>query len=65
MVAAAPGWCALSVDGKERGATPVASMDLPAGAHELECRMPNGKVRTATVTVQDGATSRYRFVLED
>lgn len=65
LVSAAPGWCTLSVDGKDKGPTPIAGLDLPAGGHQLRCEMPNGKVRTASVTIQDGATSKYKFALED
>jgi len=65
LVTAAPGWCTLSVDGKDRGPTPVAGVDLPAGAHQLRCDVPGGKIRTANVTVQDGATSRYKFALDE
>jgi hypothetical protein len=65
LVAAGPGWCALVVDGKERGPTPAPSIDLPPGSHHLECRTMGGRVKTATVTIQEGATSRYRFALDD
>jgi serine/threonine-protein kinase len=64
-VSAAPGWCNLTVDGKERGPTPVAGMDLPAGPHQLRCDAPGGKFKTTSVTIQDGATSRIKIVLDD
>jgi serine/threonine protein kinase len=65
FVTATPGWCSVAVDGKERGPTPVAGIDLPPGTHRLECRAPGGKVRTSTVTIQDGAPARFKFVLGD
>jgi eukaryotic-like serine/threonine-protein kinase len=65
VVNAAPGSCAITVDGRERGTTPLASLDLPAGPHQLVCKAQAGKPRTATVTVLDGATSKYRFALDD
>jgi hypothetical protein len=65
LVSAAPGWCALSIDGKERGPTPIAGVDLPAGAHQLECRAPGGKVRSSSVTIHEGATARHKFSLDD
>ncbi|MDB4935008.1 MAG: Serine/threonine protein kinase [Labilithrix sp.] len=65
LVTAAPGWCNLTVDGKERGPTPVAGLDLPAGAHQLRCDAPGGKVKTTSVTIQDGATSRIKIALDD
>ena len=65
LVTAAPGWCNLTVDGKERGPTPVAGLDLTTGAHHLRCDAPGGKVKTASVTVQEGATSRVKLALDD
>jgi hypothetical protein len=65
LVTAAPGWCNLTVDGKERGPTPVAGLDLPSGAHQLRCDAPGGKVKTQSVTVQEGATSRVKIALDD
>jgi eukaryotic-like serine/threonine-protein kinase len=64
LVTAAPGWCNLTVDGKERGPTPVAGLDLASGAHQLRCDAPGGKTRTQSVTVQEGATSRVKIALE-
>jgi serine/threonine protein kinase len=64
-IAASPGGCAISIDGKEHGATPVASIDLSVGAHQIVCKPATGKPRTATVTIADGASSKYRFALDD
>ena len=64
-VTAAPGWCNLTIDGKERGPTPVAGIDLPSGAHQLRCDAPGGRIKTQSITVQDGATSRIKISLED
>ena len=65
LVTATPGWCNLTVDGKERGPTPVAGLDLPAGAHQLRCEAAGGKVKTTSVTIQDGATSRIKIALDE
>jgi serine/threonine-protein kinase len=65
MVTASPGWCNLTVDGTYRGPTPIASIDLAAGAHQLRCDTPNGKVKTSTVTIADGATSRIKIALDE
>ncbi|MBX3206693.1 MAG: serine/threonine protein kinase [Labilithrix sp.] len=62
-VGASGGWCNVTVDGAARGATPVAGLELPAGAHKVTCTTPDGKVRDATVTVQPGDTARYKFTL--
>ncbi|MCW5831735.1 MAG: serine/threonine protein kinase [Labilithrix sp.] len=64
-LAASPGWCTISIDGKEHGPTPLAAVDLAAGPHQILCKPPTGKPRSASVVVQDGATSKYRFALED
>jgi serine/threonine-protein kinase len=64
-IASSPGSCAIAIDGKDRGTTPVSSLDLAAGAHHVVCRPAAGKLRSATVTVEDGATSKYRFALDD
>jgi serine/threonine-protein kinase len=65
LVTASPGWCNLTVDGKERGPTPVAGLDLPSGPHQLRCDAPGGKIKAQSVTVQEGATSRVKISLED
>ncbi len=65
LVTATPGWCNLTVDGKERGPTPVAGIDLPSGAHQLRCDAPGGKVKTTSVTIQEGATSRIKIALDE
>lgn len=65
FVTAHSGWCQLTVDGKDRGPTPIAGLDLPVGNHHLECRSPNGKTKSANIGVQDGATARYKFALDD
>jgi eukaryotic-like serine/threonine-protein kinase len=64
-VAASPGWCTITIDGKERGPTPLAGIDLAAGPHQILCKPATGKPRTASITIQDGATSKYRFALGD
>ncbi|MEA2748067.1 MAG: eukaryotic-like serine/threonine-protein kinase [Myxococcales bacterium] len=65
LVTATPGWCNLTVDGKERGPTPIAGIDLPSGAHQLRCDAPGGKIKTTSVTIQDGATSRIKLALDE
>jgi hypothetical protein len=65
LVTATPGWCNISVDGKDRGPTPVAGLDLPSGAHQIRCDAPNGKVKTTSVTVQEGAVARVKIALDD
>ena len=65
LVTANPGWCNLTVDSKERGPTPVAGIDLSPGAHQLRCEAPGGKVKTTSVTIQEGATSRIKLALDE
>ncbi len=64
-VIASPGWCSLSVDGVSRGVTPVASFELPAGPHRLDCVTPSGKTRSASITVAEGTATHYRFPLDE
>ena len=62
-VAASGGWCNVAVDGVARGATPVAGIELSAGAHKVTCTPPDGKALTATVQVAPNDTLRHRFTL--
>jgi serine/threonine protein kinase len=62
-VGASGGWCNVTVDGAPRGATPVAGVELPAGAHRVTCTTAEGKTQSATVTVPVDGTARYKFSL--
>jgi serine/threonine-protein kinase len=64
-VIATPGWCSVSVDGVQRGVTPLATFELPAGGHRLDCVSPSGKSRTASINVAEGTATHYRFTLEE
>jgi hypothetical protein len=64
MIGASPGWCTVSVDGVKQGPTPLPALDLAAGLHQLRCESPSGRAKTATITIQDGATARYKFSVE-
>jgi serine/threonine-protein kinase len=64
-IAAAPGRCAVSVDGVQRGTTPLAAVELPAGAHRVECVVPGGRTRSANVNVAEGTAAHYKFALDD
>ena len=64
MIGASPGWCTVSVDGQKQGPTPLPAIDLPAGQHQLRCEPPNGRAKSASVNIQDGATARYKFNVE-
>src|SRR5579859_1921413 len=64
-IAAVSGRCAVSVDGVARGTTPLASFELPAGAHRVECVWPGGRARTASVSVAEGTATHYKFALDD
>ena len=64
-VAASPGWCSISVDGVKQGDTPIAGLSLSAGSHRVDCSPPKGKLRSVTLTIQDGTTAKYRFSLDD
>jgi len=62
-VGASGGWCNVTVDGAPRGATPVAGVELSAGAHRVTCTTAEGKTQSATVTVPVDGTARYKFSL--
>ena len=64
-IAASPGWCSISVDGIARGVTPVAAIELPPGAHRVDCAPPGGKTHGTTVSVADGSVTRYKFALDE
>ncbi len=64
-IVAGPGWCSVSIDGVQRGVTPLPTLELPAGAHRLDCVSPSGKAKTATVNVAEGTAARYRFALDE
>jgi hypothetical protein len=51
------------VDGTPRGATPVAGLELPAGAHKVTCTTADGKTLQATVNVPVDGTARHKFSL--
>jgi len=62
-VGASPGWCNVSVDGVARGATPVAGLELTAGAHRVVCTPPDHAAMSTTVAITADGTTRYRFTL--
>jgi serine/threonine-protein kinase len=62
---ASPGRCTIVVEGKDRGVTPITALDLAPGTHQITCRTPEGKERTASITVRDGAFTKHRFELDD
>ena len=64
-IVASPGWCAVSIDGVQRGVTPVATFELAAGGHRLDCVSPSGKTRTASINVAEGTATHYRFTLDE
>jgi serine/threonine-protein kinase len=60
-VGVSPGWCNVTVDGVGRGATPIAGLELAAGAHRVVCTPPDHAPLVASVTVSADNTTRYRF----
>ena len=64
-VATMPGWCAVSVDGTPRGVTPLATFELPAGAHKIACVSPDGKTKAASATVTEGSETHYQFAFSN
>jgi serine/threonine-protein kinase len=64
-IVASPGWCSVSVDGIPRGVTPLASFELSAGVHKVDCVPPSGKPKSASITVADGGAARYNFTIQE
>jgi hypothetical protein len=64
-VAATPGYCFVSIDGKEKGPTPVAGIDVSAGMHTITCKTPSGKTKSMFVNVPEGQTTKEKFALDD
>jgi serine/threonine-protein kinase len=62
-VGASGGWCNVTVDGVPRGATPVAGLEMPSGAHRVTCTPEGGKPQSAVVNVPVDGTARYKFSL--
>jgi serine/threonine-protein kinase len=64
-IVSTPGSCSVSVDGIARGTTPIGALELPAGAHRIDCASASGKSKSVNLTITDGASARYKFSLED
>jgi serine/threonine protein kinase len=62
-VSARGGWCNLSVDGAQRGPTPVAGIVLTAGTHAVTCTPEGGRPMSASVHVDPEGTARYSFTI--
>jgi serine/threonine protein kinase len=64
-ITASPGWCSVSIDGVARAVTPVTGFEVAAGTHRVDCVPPNGKPRSATVTLSEGGTAHHAFTLDE
>lgn len=62
-VSASGGWCNVAVDGVSKGPTPVAGVELSAGAHKVTCTAEGKGPMTASVVVPEGGTVRHKFTL--
>lgn len=51
-------WAEVTIDGAPAGETPLASLSLPIGSHEIEFRHPQLGVRKQTVILKVGAHVR-------
>ncbi len=55
----------ISVDGKERGQTPVVKLELPVGPHQITLVSLDGKLkRTLGVKIVKGENTRLKVNLE-
>jgi hypothetical protein len=64
LIGSSPGSCAVSVDGMKRGPTPLPPIDLSPGLHVIRCDAPNGKTKTDSIFIREGATARHKFSLD-
>ena len=51
-------WAEVSIDGERAGETPIGSVSVPIGTHEIVFRHPELGERRTTVTVTAGAPTR-------
>lgn len=58
------GYCAVSVDGRAHGSTPVGGIQLPAGNHRVTCRTEAGKTLSQGVRIEADQTARVSFTIE-
>ena len=65
QIVAGPSSCSVSIDGISRGNTPVTGIELSAGPHRIDCAPQNGKPKTVSVTIVEGASARYRFSFDE
>jgi serine/threonine-protein kinase len=65
QIVSSPGSCSVSVDGVSRGTTPLGGIELPAGAHRIDCAPALGRAKTVNLTISEGASARYKFSLDD
>jgi serine/threonine-protein kinase len=64
-IVSGPGSCAVSVDGVSHGSTPLASLEVTAGVHRVDCVPAGGKPKSTSVAVVEGAATRYNFALDE
>jgi serine/threonine-protein kinase len=55
--------CRIVVDQTSVGQAPIYELDLPAGAHAVQCAPTQGKVLTLNVRVDPGETMQVGFVV--
>ena len=60
-VLAEHGSCAVTVDGRASGPTPLADVAVPAGRHAVRCTAPDGRAVDADVQVPNGGLARHVF----
>jgi serine/threonine-protein kinase len=63
VIASSPSACRATVDGVDRGDTPVTI--VTPGDHDVSCKFANGQIRTTKLTLTSGTSSRYRFFLAE
>jgi len=50
-------WAIVSVDGREIGETPLAGVEIEAGRHVFQARMPDGTTLQQTIDMKPGRST--------
>jgi hypothetical protein len=56
-------WAQVSVDGDDKGATPLKPIELGAGTHQVVLKHPSYEPLSRQVTIQPGSTTRLEINL--
>jgi serine/threonine protein kinase len=61
VIDSGPSECAVSVDGRRRGTSPV-TLEVKPGTHSVRCETAPGVAKTVSVSVTEGETTHHHFL---